>query len=64
MKYKALISFSGSVSMALGETREIVDENIVKDLLKAGYIMELKETKIKKVEETKAKKGVKKKSEN
>lgn len=36
--YRALVSFSGVVSMAQGETREIGDENIVKSLLKSGYI--------------------------
>lgn len=64
MKYMALVSFSGLISMSMGEVREINDQKIVKDLLKAGYIQELKETKITKVEEqkvTKSKKGVKKK---
>lgn len=64
MKYMALVSFSGLISMSMGEIREISDKAIVKDLLKAGYIQELKETKIKKVEEQKepkSKKGVKKK---
>ena len=39
--YKALISFSGAVSMRSGETREISDQKIVKDLLNAGYIVEV-----------------------
>lgn len=67
MVYRALVSFSGKICMAMGESREIIDKSIVKDLLKAGYIEELKETKIKKVEErkeTKIKKGGKKQSEN
>ena len=38
MKYKALVSFSGLISMAEGEVREIEDPAIVNDLLKAGYI--------------------------
>lgn len=38
MQYKALISFSGLISMAEGEVREIGDPAIVNDLLKAGYI--------------------------
>ena len=38
MKYKALVSFSGLISMAEGEIRELKDENIIDDLLKAGYI--------------------------
>lgn len=64
MIYRALVSFSGLVSMAMGETREITDKSIAKDLLKAGYIEELRETKIKKVaesKETKIKKGSSKK---
>ena len=37
--YRAMISFSGVITMAMGEVREISDPLIVKDLLKAGYIM-------------------------
>lgn len=64
MEYRALVSFSGIISMAMGETREINDNSVVKDLLNAGYIEELKETKIEEVEkpkETKNKRGVRKK---
>lgn len=43
--YKALISFSGVVSMTVGEVREISDLAVVKDLLKAGYIEEVKAEK-------------------
>lgn len=39
MEYKALVSFSGAVSMCKDEIKEINDEAIIKDLLKAGYIM-------------------------
>lgn len=42
MLYRALVSFSGSISMAMGEIRELTDKSIVKDLLKAGYIEEYK----------------------
>lgn len=38
MQYKALTSFSGLISMSMWEVREITDQKIVKDLLKAGYI--------------------------
>lgn len=38
MKYRALVSFSGLISMSMGEEREIEDPAIVNDLLKAGYI--------------------------
>lgn len=56
MKYKALISFSGAISMTLGETREISDEYIIKDLLNAGYISEEKENKIEKSKKMKGEK--------
>ena len=42
MRYKALTSFSGLVSMAVDEVREISDQSIADDLLHAGYIMEMK----------------------
>ena len=41
MLYKATVSFSGLISMASGEVRELSDQAIIDDLLKAGYIMEL-----------------------
>lgn len=40
--YKALKSFSGIISMHEGETREIDNAELVADLLKAGYIAEVK----------------------
>lgn len=40
--YKAKVSFSGVVSMNVGEVADIADVNIAKDLLKAGYIEEVK----------------------
>ena len=40
--HKALKSFSGAISMREGETREIKDADVVADLLKAGYIAEVK----------------------
>ena len=40
--HRALKSFSGIVSMHEGETREIEDADVVADLLKAGYIEEVK----------------------
>jgi hypothetical protein len=42
MRYKALISFSGIISMAEGEVREISDKALIDDLTKAGYIKEVK----------------------
>lgn len=43
MQYKALVSFSGIVSMAAGEVRDITDPLVAKDLLQAGYIEQLKD---------------------
>ena len=40
--HKALKSFSGVLSMHDGETREIDNAELVADLLKAGYIEEVK----------------------
>ena len=40
--HRALKSFSGAISMYDGETREIEDAEIVADLLRAGYIEEVK----------------------
>lgn len=43
--YKALKSFAGAVSMRKGDVKEINDKEIVKDLLNAGYIEEVKPAK-------------------
>ena len=45
MKYKALVSFSGLVSMSKGEVKEIKDKDIVTDLLRACYIEPLEKPK-------------------
>ena len=42
MLVKALISFAGKVSMYAGETQEVSDEATLKDLLRAGYVVEVK----------------------
>lgn len=55
MKYRATVSFSGHISMGVGEVREISDEYLIKDLLRAGYIVEAEG-------ENKPKKDVPKKS--
>lgn len=39
--YKALKSFSGAVSMAEGEVKDISDSFVINDLVKAGYIEEV-----------------------
>ena len=47
--YKALKSFGGIVSMKKNEIKDINDENIINDLLNAGYIEEIKE-EVKKID--------------
>ena len=46
MAFKATISFSGrKISMKKGDVRDITDEALAKDLLNAGYVIELEESK-------------------
>lgn len=45
MLVKAIESFAGKISMSAGEELEIADDAIAKDLLKAGYIEEVKAAK-------------------
>ena len=41
MKIRAIENFSGLISMTKGEERELNNELLLKDLLKAGYIEEV-----------------------
>ena len=46
MAYKATISFAGrNFSMKKGDVKDITDEALAKDLLNAGYVIELDESK-------------------
>lgn len=45
-KVKALVSFAGKVSMSAGKVGEIIDEAILADLLRAGYIEEIETEKV------------------
>ncbi len=45
MKVKALTSFSGELSMYVGEEREIEKGEVLTDLLNAHYVEEIKTTK-------------------
>lgn len=40
MLVKAIKSFSGTVTMASGDTRDIPEGAVLKDLLRAGFIVE------------------------
>lgn len=42
MRVKALISFAGKISMYEGEEKEVMDGDVLRDLLAAGYIAEVK----------------------
>lgn len=42
--YKAIKTFAGNeIAMKKGDTKEYIEENVAKDLLRAGYIEEIKE---------------------
>lgn len=45
MKVKALVSFSGIITMSAGEVGEISEKEVLNDLLKAGYVEEVKAEK-------------------
>lgn len=59
--YKAIVGFSGKISMSAGEVREITDTAVIKDLLKAKYIepVEAPEEKTKQKAAAKTAKAVK-----
>ena len=59
MLYRATVSFSGLISMAGGEVRDLSDQAIIDDLLQAGYIMDVNDELPKEAEE-KPKKTTKK----
>ena len=41
MMYKALTTFSGKVSMVKNQVKEIEDEVVAKDLVHAGYVVQV-----------------------
>lgn len=47
--FKALKSFCGKISMKKNEIKDIDDKELIKDLLNAGYIEEIKE-EVKKID--------------
>lgn len=49
MKYEAIESFSGIISMSKGEVREIPNENLAKELMKAGFITKYKSDNAKEI---------------
>ena len=61
-KYKALVTFSGAESMAMGEVKELSDQFIIADLLRAGYIIPVEKKPVKEKPAKAEKKAVKKKT--
>ena len=59
MKIKAKTNFCGALTMAKGETRECSDETVLTDLLRAGYVEEVKEDPAEKKPRASPKRGVK-----
>ena len=45
MKFKALVGFSGLISMSKDEVMDIRDKNLISDLTKAGYIEPIEKPK-------------------
>lgn len=43
MRCRAIVSFTGTISMVMGEVREISDLAIAKNLIKVGYVEEIKD---------------------
>ena len=62
LMYKATKSFSGIISMKKGDVREIKDDEIAKDLIRAGYVIELADES--KPKTATSKKTAKKKAED
>ena len=50
MRIRAVENFSGSISMSKGEERELDNELLLMDLLKAGYIEEAETAKVEPVQ--------------
>ena len=49
--YKAMRSFCGKVSMKKGAVKEINDQDVAQDLIKAGFVVALDSAKPEKAEE-------------
>ena len=45
MLYRALVGFSGAISMSRGEVKEIKDKNLASNLTKVGYIEPIEKPK-------------------
>lgn len=58
MRFKALKTFTGKISMYQGEERTILDQKLIDDLLNAHYIVQVVEKKAeRKVTKKKTPKG-------
>lgn len=54
MKYRALKTFAGVVSMRRNEEKDIENQEVVNDLLKAGYIEAVADEKAKTVKSSRS----------
>ena len=61
MKYRALVSFAGKISMAKGQVKEISNNELISDLLNAKYIEPVEVAEEVKTEEATPKKSKSKK---
>lgn len=59
MKIKAKTNFCGTLTMAKGETLECNNEVVLRDLLNAGYVEEVKAGPAEKKSKASTKRGVK-----
>lgn len=48
MRVRSAISFTGVISMRKDEERDVTDKKVLNDLLKCGYVVEVKEKKTRK----------------
>lgn len=47
MKVKALVNFSGLVTMTKDEIKDIQDKSVCQDLLDAGYVQKVEKKQVK-----------------
>lgn len=46
MNVKAIQSFIGKISMNIDDEKEIIDKKLAEDLIKAGYVVEIKKDEL------------------
>lgn len=51
MRVKAMVNFTGTVTMTKGEEKLINEREVYEDLINAGYVEEIKEVEVEEVKE-------------